>query len=156
MPTGKLKELLESQHVDFTSIPHSEAYTAQEIAALTHVPGKEFAKTVMVKVDGRLAMAVMPASYHADLEMLRKSIGASEVRLAREEEFDRLFADCEEGAMPPFGNLYGIEEYVDSALQEDEMIAFNAGSHFELVRMSFSDFKRLAHPKIAHFARKDH
>ena len=156
MPTGKLKEYLESQHVDFTSIPHSEAYTAQEIAALTHVPGKEFAKTVMVKVDGRLAMAVLPASYHADLDKLRKSIGAAEVRLAREDEFDRLFADCEEGAMPPFGNLYGIEEYVDSALQEDEMIAFNAGSHIELVRMSFNDFQRLAHPKIAHFACKDH
>ena len=156
MPTGKLKELLESQHVDFTSIPHSEAYTAQEIAALTHVPGKEFAKTVMVKVDGRLAMAVIPASYHADLDMLRKSIGANEVRLAREEEFEKLFSDCEEGAMPPFGNIYGIEEYVDAALREDEMIAFNAGSHIELIRMSFNDFERLAHPKIAHFALKDH
>ena len=156
MPTGKLKELLESQHVDFTSIPHSEAYTAQEIAALTHVPGKEFAKTVMVKVDGRLAMAVIPASYHADLDMLRKSIGANEVRLAREEEFEKLFSDCEEGAMPPFGNLYGIEEYVDSALREDEMIAFNAGSHIELIRMSFNDFERLTHPKIARFALKDH
>ncbi len=156
MPTGKLKELLESQHVDFTSIPHSEAYTAQEIAALTHVPGKEFAKTVMVKVDGRLAMAVIPASYHADLDMLRKSIGANEVRLAREEEFEKLFSDCEEGAMPPFGNLYGIEEYVDSALREDEMIAFNAGSHIELIRMSFNDFERLTNPKIARFARKDH
>ncbi|MCK4911433.1 MAG: YbaK/EbsC family protein [Thermodesulfovibrionales bacterium] len=156
MPTGKLKELLESQHVDFTSIPHSEAYTAQEIAALTHVPGKEFAKTVMVKVDGRLAMAVIPASYHADLDMLRKSIGANEVRLAREEEFEKLFSDCEEGAMPPFGNLYGIEEYVDAALREDEMIAFNAGSHIELIRMSFNDFERLTHPKIAHFALKDH
>ncbi len=156
MPTGKLKEFLESQDVDFTSIPHSEAYTAQEIAALTHVPGKEFAKTVMVKVDGRLAMAVLPASYHADLDMLRKSIGASEVRLATEDEFDRLFSDCEEGAMPPFGNLYGIDEYVDSALQEDEMITFNAGSHIELIRMSFNDFKRLAHPKIARFALKDH
>ncbi len=155
MPTGKIKEYLESHHVDFTSIPHSKAYTAQEIAALTHVPGKEFAKTVMVNIDGRLAMAVLPASYHADLDMLRESLGADEVRLAREEEFERLFSDCEEGAMPPFGNLYGIEEYVDESLWEDEMIAFNAGSHIELIRMSFSDFEKLSHPTIVHFAHKD-
>ena len=155
MPTGKLKEFMESHQVKFTSIPHSEAYTAQELAALTHTPGKEFAKTVMVMVDGKLAMAVLPASYHADLEMLRESIGAEEVRLAKEEEFEKVFSDCEEGAMPPFGNLYGLEEYVDYALWEDEMISFNAGSHFELVRMSFNDFQELTHPTITHFARKD-
>ena len=156
MPTGKLKEFLESQHADFTSIIHDEAFTAQEITALAHVPGKEFAKTVMVKVDGRLAMAVLPASYHADLEMLKKSIGAYEVRLAKEYEFEKVFFDCEGGAMPPFGNLYGMEEYVDDSLEEDETIVFNAGTHFELVRMSFKDFERLAHPKMAHFARKGH
>ena len=156
MPLGKLKEFLESEQAVFTSIPHSEAFTAQEIAALTHVPGREFAKTVMVKVDGKLAMAVLPASYHADLDKLRRSIGASEVRLAKEYEFERVFSDCEEGAMPPFGNLYGMEEYVDASLEGDEFIAFNAGSHFELLRMSFREFERLAHPKVAHFAQKEH
>ena len=156
MPIGKLKEILKTRHVHYTSIPHSVAYTSQEVAALTHMPGKELAKIVMVKVDGKLTMTVLPASYHADLEMLREAIGADKVELAKEEEFNQVFSDCEEGAMPPFGNLYGLDEYVDDSLMEDEMIAFNAGSHFELVRMSFHDFEELAHPKIAHFAYKDH
>ena len=156
MLTEKLRDYLESRHVHYTTIPHVEAFTAQHIAAAAHIPGKELAKTVIVKVDGRLAMAVLPASYRADLRMLREAIGAGEVELASEREFEELFEDCEAGAMPPFGNLYGLEEYVDTALSEDEEIAFNAGSHKELVRMAFRDFEELVHPKLARFARKEH
>lgn len=156
MPRERLREFLESRQVRYTSINHLPAFTAQEIAALSHISGKELAKTVMVKVDGRLAMAVLPASFRMDLDMLREAVGAKEVELAKEYEFENLFPDCEPGAMPPFGNLYGMEEYVDASLAEDELIAFNAGSHMELVRMAFRDFEELVHPRLARFAHKEH
>jgi Ala-tRNA(Pro) deacylase len=156
MPRERLREFLESSHVRYSSIAHLPAYTAQEIAALTHIPGRELAKTVMVKVDGRLAMAVLPASYRLDLEMLREALDAAKVELAKEYEFEAMFPDCEAGAMPPFGNLYGMEEYVDASLAEDEQIAFNAGSHMELVIMAFRDFEAIVHPRLVRFAYKEH
>jgi Ala-tRNA(Pro) deacylase len=129
-------------------ISHSVAYTAQGIAALTHTPGKELAKTVMVMVDGRLAMAVAPASCRVGLYRLKKYLGADSVELASEFEFRDRFPDCETGSMPPFGNLYGMGVFVDQALAEDQEIAFNAGSHRELMRMKFSDFRELVKPAI--------
>ncbi len=147
MPVQKLKEFLDSQKVKYVAITHSPAFTAQEVAARAHIPGKELAKTVMVKVDGRLAMAVLPASLHVDLERLRSSIDAAKVELATEREFKDRFPDCEVGAMPPFGNLYGMEVFVAKRLAEDEEIAFNAGSHTELIRLRYADFERLVKPK---------
>jgi Ala-tRNA(Pro) deacylase len=153
MPVQKLKEFLDSQKVKYVTIYHSPAFTAQEIAASAHIPGQELAKTVMVKVDGKMAMAVLPASYRVDLDRLAQVVGADRVELANEKEFKDMFPACEVGAMPPFGNLYGMETYVADSLTEDDEIAFNAGSHTELVRMKYEDFARLAQPKITTLSR---
>jgi len=148
MPVAKLKEFLDDNGVPFTSIVHSKAYTAQGIAHSAHIPGKEVAKTVMVKLDGRLAMAVLPAPLTVHVDKLRRASGAVSVELAREEDFRRDFPGCELGAMPPFGNLFQMEVFVDPRLSEDEEIAFNAGSHSELIRMSYKDFERLVQPRL--------
>ena len=152
MPVHTLKKFLDEHHIKYVVISHSPAYTAQEIAASAHVRGKELAKTVMLKVDGHLAMAVLPASRHIDFELLREAVGARTVGLASEREFKGLFPECEVGAMPPFGNLYGLKTYVADALAEDDTIAFNAGTHTELIRMPYRDFARLVNPMVLEFA----
>ncbi|MBI4721085.1 MAG: YbaK/EbsC family protein [Chitinivibrionia bacterium] len=152
MPVKKLKEFLDAHNIEYVSISHSPAYTAQKIAASAHVPGKELAKTVMIKIGGTMAMAVLPAPYKIDLKQLKEVIGAGEVEIASEQEFKNLFPECDIGAMPPFGNLYGMDVYAAERLAEDEEIAFNAGSHTELIKMSFKDFERLVRPKIVMFS----
>jgi Ala-tRNA(Pro) deacylase len=152
MPVKKLKEFLDQNNVKYVSITHSPVYTAQEIAASAHIKGKELAKTVMVKLDGRMAMAVLPASYRVDFGQLKEASGAGKAELANEEEFKDLFPECDVGAMPPFGNLYGMEVYAAESLAEDEKIAFNAGSHTEIVQLAYSDFKRLVNPKVLRFS----
>jgi len=152
MPVQRLKEFLDREEVKYVSISHSPAYTAQEIAASAHVPGKELAKTVIVKLDGRMAMAVLPASLKIDFAKLKQASGAAEVELASEREFRDMFPGCEVGAMPPFGNLYDVDVYVSPQLAEDEEIAFNAGSHTELVKLAYRDFERLVQPKLAEIA----
>lgn len=154
MPSTKLKEFLDRHNTKYEVISHSLAYTAQEIAASAHIPGKKLAKTVIVKIDNRIAMAVLPASYRVDLELLKKAIGASKVELAREEEFKSMFPDCEVGAMPPFGNLYNMEVLVAESLAEEGEIAFNAGFHTELIRLAYKDYARLAKPKVKKFSFK--
>jgi Ala-tRNA(Pro) deacylase len=153
MPVQQLKDLLDSYRIKYVSIQHSPAYTAQEIAASAHVSGRQLAKTVMVKVDGNMAMAVLPASQKADLGLLQAALGAKHVELASETEFRRLFPECELGAMPPFGNLYDMSVYVSEGLTEDEEIVFNAGSHTELIQLAYMDFERLVRPKIFRFER---
>ena len=148
MPLQTVNDFLDSERVKYTTISHSEAYTALEIAASAHIPGKELAKTVMVKIDGEMAMLVLPASSRVALELLKLAAGANEVELAREDEFEQWFPGCETGAMPPFGNLYGMEVFVSESLTEDDEIAFNAGSHTELIRLSYHDFQRLVRPRV--------
>jgi Ala-tRNA(Pro) deacylase len=133
-------------------ITHSPAYTAQGIAGLTHISGKELAKTVMVKLDEKLAMAVLPANYHVDLATLKRTLKAKTMALASEDDFKDRFSECETGAMPPFGNLFGLPVFADDNLAKDKEIAFNAGTHRELIRMSWDDFKRLAEPMMLRFA----
>ena len=152
MPVQKLKEFLDSNNVKYVTISHSPTFTAQEIAATAHIPGKELAKTVMVKIDGKMAMAVLPAYYQIDFDRLNEAAGAETVELASEEEFKGLFPNCDVGAMPPFGNLYDMDVFVESHLAEDEEIAFNAGSHTELLRLSYKDFEQLVQPKVANFS----
>ncbi len=148
MPTQRLKEFLDSNKVKYVAISHSQAFTAQEIAASAHIPGRQLAKTVMVTLDGDMAMAVLPATDRVDLKLLKKAAGVKKAKLAGEQEFKDLFPDCEIGAMPPFGNLYDLEVYVAASLAEGEEIAFNAGSHTELIRMAYADFERLVKPKV--------
>jgi Ala-tRNA(Pro) deacylase len=152
MSITKVREFLDSHHIKYIVIGHSPAYTAQEIASLAHVSGKEMAKTVMVKVDGKMAMAVLPASYQVDFDLLKQGLGATRVELAHEWEFKHMFPDCEVGAMPPFGNLYNMPVYVARALAEDEEIAFNSGTLTELFMMQYKDFEKLVRPEVIKFA----
>ena len=155
MPVARLKKFLDDHNVKYVTITHSPAITAQEIAASAHIPGKELAKTVMVQVDGKMAMAVLPASHQVDFELLKAATGATRVELAGERAFRDMFPECELGAMPPFGNLYGMEVIVSKTLAEDEQIAFNAGSHTELIRLAYRDFQRLVGPKVVKLSSKD-
>jgi Ala-tRNA(Pro) deacylase len=155
MPVKKLKEFLDEQKVKYVIMKHSPAYTAQEIASSAHIKGKELAKTVIVKIDGAMAMAVLPASFRVDMDALKKATGAKKIELAPEKEFKDLFPECETGAMPPFGNLYDMDVYVASSLAEDENIAFNAGSHTELIQLPYADFERLVGHKVVQFSRKE-
>ena len=152
MPANKLKRFLDENHIRYISIRHSPAYTAQETAASAHIPGKEVIKTVMLYIDGELAMAVLPSTRMLDLELLRHAADAESVTLATESQFKDRFPDCEAGAMPPFGNLYEMPVYVDRSVTLDDQIAFNAGSHAELIQLDYGDYERLVHPIIAEFA----
>jgi Ala-tRNA(Pro) deacylase len=151
MPVQTLREFLDRNRIKYVLISHSPAHTAQEVAASAHIPGRALAKTVIVKLDGRLAMAVLPASEMIDLELLADAAFAQKAELAEEEEFGDRFPDCQLGAMPPFGNLYGMDVYVADSLAEDDEIAFNAGSHTELIRMAYPDYARLVKPRILRF-----
>lgn len=152
MPIQKIKEYLDEKGVKYVTISHSPAYTAQTIAASAHVPGKELAKTVVVKLDDKLAMAVLPASKKIDFKLLKSVSGSKNVSLASEQEFKDKFPGCEVGAMPPFGNLYDMDVFVTESLAEDDEIAFNAGSHTELIRMKYGDFDDLVKPQKVHFS----
>jgi len=152
MAIASLREYLDRHGVKYIVISHSPAYTARGIAALSHVPGGELAKTVIVKLDGELVMAVLPASLRVDLVLLKKVRNANTAELAAEGDFKERFEECELGAMPPFGNLYGVDVIADESLTHDQEIAFNACSHRELIRLAWADFEALAKPQIARFA----
>ena len=151
MPSKKLKEFLDSHDIPYITITHSQAFTAQKVAASVHIPGKNMVKTVMVVINGSMAMAVLPASFYVDFNLLKEITGEGNVRLASEAEFKDMFPDCELGAMPPFGNLYNLEVYVAKVLTEDEEIAFNAGTHTEIIQMTYLDFEHMVHPRIMKF-----
>jgi Ala-tRNA(Pro) deacylase len=148
----ELKKFLDENKIRYVTVTHSTAYTAQEVAALTHTKGKDFAKTVMVMLDGTLAMAVVPASHQVDLIRLKEGTRANTVALANESEFRARFPGCETGAMPPFGNLFDMAVFIDESLTKDVEIAFNAGSHNELIRLLYEDLERLVKPKVLKFA----
>jgi Ala-tRNA(Pro) deacylase len=152
MPLTSLRQYLDKHNVKYTVISHSPAYTAQGIVALAHISGKEMAKTVMVKLDNKLVMTVLPASFRVDLGLLKKATGATVAELASEDEFKDRFPECETGAMPPFGNLYGFDVIVDQSLTKDEEIAFNACSHRELIRLAWRDYEGLVNPKVIRIA----
>jgi Ala-tRNA(Pro) deacylase len=153
MLTRTVAQLLESARVPYRLLPHARAYTAQGTAASLHVSGRDFAKCVLVQAsDGRRMMAVVPGARHLDLEALGGLLG-SDVELLPELDAAKLFPDCEAGAEPPFGNLYGLSTYVDESLARDHDIVFNAGSHVEAVRMKYADWARLVAPAVARIAR---
>ena len=151
MPVKKLKQFLDENRVKYVCISHSKAYTAQEVAQSAHVPGRAMAKVVIVELDGVMAMAVLPANRKIVLQDLRDVTGSEQVRFAPEEKFQGRFPDCEIGAMPPFGNLYGMKVFVAESLGENEEIAFNAGSHEEVIKLKYADFERLVQPMVMSF-----
>jgi len=147
----RLKSFLDEQKVCYTLMTHSPAYTAQAAAATLHVPGKEVAKTVVVRAGDQTLLAILPASCHINWKKLAAVVGR-DVRLATEQEFINLFPDCELGAMPPLGQLYSLPVFVDQALAADEEIVFNAGTHRDAIRMRYADFATLEKPRVASFA----
>ena len=148
MPVKKLKEFLDGHNIKYVCISHSPAYTSQEIAASAHISGKQLAKTVIAKVNGGMAMVVVPAHEHVNFSELKKATGVANADLASESEFKGKFPECEVGAMPPFGNLYDMPVYVSNELTKMGTITFNSGSHSELIQLSYDDFARLVNPKI--------
>lgn len=148
----RVQQFLDDAKVPYQVCEHRLAYTAPEVAAAQHVPGKKMAKSVILRVKDRYVMAVLPAAYHVDLDRFRDVVGGEEVRLAQEGEFAALFPDSEPGAMAPFGHLYGLPVCMDRALEEDEEVFFNDGTHTETIRMAFRDDQRLAQPTVADFA----
>lgn len=151
----KLRGFLDDNDVEYIVMSHSRAYTAQRIAAAAHIPGKELAKTVILQVDGELMMCVLPAPEKVSLLKVKELTGADSVDLASEEEFGHFFPDCELGAMPPFGNLYGMTVIADKKLADDEEIFFNACSHRDLIRMGYKDFARLVKPRLGNISVRD-
>lgn len=149
---ARLERFLKEHNTAFKTLEHTEAFTAQEVAAEMHVPGKELAKVVMLKGEKGFVMAVLPASRRVDIHRLKNILGEKDLRLSTEEEFKALFPDCEPGAEPPFGNLYNIDTLVDKTLTEDEQIFFNAGTHTSAVKIDYKDYAALVKPKVAEFA----
>jgi Ala-tRNA(Pro) deacylase len=152
MPVTKVLELLESSGVSYETLEAPAAFTAQQTAEEARIPGRELAKTVVVKIDGAYAMAVLPAPARIDFALLAGVAGSIKVELATEEEFAELFPDCEVGAMPPFGNLYGLKVYVEEDLAQDERISFYGCSHDRLIRMAYKDYARLVSPQAGRFS----
>jgi Ala-tRNA(Pro) deacylase len=155
MPVKKLRKFLDDNEVKYITVNHSPAYTAREVAASAFVPRREFAKATIVKLGGAMAIAVVPASRHVDLEKLASEAGVGSAVLAGEDEFQDAFPGCEVGAMPPFGNLYDMPTYVDTLLQEDDEIAFNAGTHTQIVRLAYDDYVKLVRPKVCSISVKE-
>ncbi len=149
----RLENYLREQGVPFQVQQHPIAYTAQDVAASEHIPGKQVAKVVIVFADNTMVMLVLPAPYRVDFNRVGQALGARDVRLADEVELGAAFPDCEVGAMPPFGNLYHLPMYVETRLAEDESIVFPIGTHTETMRLKYADFARLVNPPLLEFAR---
>ena len=152
---SKLIEYLNQNKVRYEILHHPEAFTAQELAAIEHIKGKNHAKVVMIKANGETFMAVLAADHRVDLEKLDKATG-KRAALATEAEFKALFPDCAVGTMPPFGSLYNLKTYLDKSLAQDEFIVFEAGTHTDAVKMGYADYARLAQPIVADIAIKLH
>ena len=150
----RLRSFLDSRHAEYTLTKHANAFTAREVAAAEHLPPREVAKTVVIFGDGTYHMIVVPASKLVDLIEVRPTLGLAQVRLAREEELGMLFPDCELGAMPPLGPLYGFPVYLDASLAGEDTIAFNAGTHREVIHMKTTEFRRLVTPSIVSLVRE--
>jgi Ala-tRNA(Pro) deacylase len=149
----QLIDCLDENKVSYEVLHHPEAVTAQRIAQAEHVKGRHHAKVVMVKSGDQHLMMVLPADHQIDLEKVEKAIGKS-VSLDNEQEFKTLFSDCAIGAMPPFGNLYGLPTYVDQSLVEQDYIVFEAGTHTDAIRLSYRDYEKIVKPKVNDLATK--
>src|SRR5262245_8484155 len=150
----RLDEFLNGRNIDFRRLHHRPAYTANRVAQVLHVPGKEMAKTVLLRTGEGYALAVLPATHRVDLDRVRQDLDTTWVGLASESEMEQIFSDCERGAMPPFGSLYRLPTLVDESLAEDEEIVFEGQTHEEAICMKYRDFITAEHPRIGHFARR--
>jgi Ala-tRNA(Pro) deacylase len=147
-----MEKYLRENGVGFEVKTHEQAFTMQEVAAALHVPGNQVAKVVIVCADKEKVMLVLPAPYRMNVDLVRDLVGAKKIRLAKEEEFADLFPDCATGAMPPFGNLYGVPVYVDRSMAEEPDMVFRIGTHRETMKIAYADFVRLAQPVVGDFS----
>jgi Ala-tRNA(Pro) deacylase len=154
MPVKRITQYLKKEKVKYKTLKYKPAYTAQEVAASAHIPGHQLAKSVMVQIDGEMAMAVLSAAYQIDFNQLKKTLGAKKVTLATEKKFEDFLPDCELGSTPPFGNLYDLKVLVDKKLTAEETIAFCSGKHSELIQLAYQDFERLVKPEVIEFSIK--
>ncbi len=150
MPSTNLTNFLRQHNVKFSTISHTPAYTAQEIAAAAHISGMSLAKSVVMKIDGKLAILVEPANCKVNLKALQQELKARNIELAHEYEFQDVFIECETGAVPPIGELFDIDVYVDDVIKYQDEIAFSAGNHSELIKMRYDDFENLVKPTHVH------
>ncbi len=148
----KIDELLTSRHVPFEALHHRPTYTANRMAQVLHVPGKEVAKSVLLRSGNDYILVVLPATHYVDMDRIRRRLGEQDVEMASEEEIERVFPDCERGAMPPFGSLYHIHTLMDESLAEDEEIVFENQTHEDAIRMRFDDYESLEHPIKGRFS----
>jgi Ala-tRNA(Pro) deacylase len=148
----RIREYLDSQNVPYEWLPHPQAFTAQEVAHSLHISGKRLAKTVIVDADGRTVMAVLPASHRLLMPELKAALEARHLMMLPEGELAKIFPECDLGALPPFGNLYGIDVWVDRAITDQGEIVFNAGTHVDAVRMKYADYAQLAKPHVGRFS----
>lgn len=147
-----LRSYLDEMGINYQWSHHDPAYTAQDLAMKEHVPGKRVIKPVIVRADGRFVICALPASSYVDIDTLRKELNVQDARLADEDEFASVFKDCERGAEPPIGGLFGLPTVVDDSLLGQEMVTFQAGTHADAVTMRTADYLKAAHPMTAHFA----
>ena len=148
-----LQSYLDEMGVHYRCSKHADAYTAQDLAAAEHIPGRKVIKPVVVRADGEFVMCALPASYKVDLSELRAQLQAEEVQLADERSLQEMFPDCELGAEPPIGRLYGLSTLMDESLFADDRVTFQAGTHSDAITMSLADYRRVAQPEVAYFGR---
>jgi Ala-tRNA(Pro) deacylase len=148
MPVRPVAEFLDQNQINYHCYNHAPTMTAMETAESAHIPGHQLAKTVVLKADGRHIMAVLPATERLDMDKLRDAVGARHIEMAPESEFNSLFPWCEIGGEPPLGTLYGMDVFMDSGLMTEDVIAFNAGTHTELVKMDMQSYRALQHPMV--------
>ena len=148
----RIRDYLDSQKAPYEWLPHPQAFTAQEVAHSLHVSGKRLAKTVILNADGRLVMAVLPASHRLIMPELKAALEVRRLEMLPESELAKIFPDCDLGAIPPFGNLYGIEVWVDRPVEESGELVFTAGTHVDAVRMKYSDYAELVKTHVGRFS----
>lgn len=153
MSHTRLQSFLDQLDATYRVSHHDSAYTAQELAMAEHIPGKQVIKPVIVQADGQFVMCALPACYRVDLEELKQQIPARQVSLVDEAKLPDVFPDCELGAEPPVGRIYGLVTLMDESLTADDHVTFQAGTHHDSVTMSLAEYRRVAQPEIAHFAR---
>ena len=152
MPAKRITQYLKEEKIKYKTLKYKTAYTAQEIAASAHIPGRQLAKAVVVELDGEMALAVLSAAYQIDFKELKKALGVKKVKIATEKDFEDHLPDCELGSTPPFGNLYDMKVIVDEKLTAEETIAFCSGKHTELIQLAYQDFAKLVEPEVAEFS----
>ncbi len=148
----KILDYLDQSGASYSVSEHRPAFSAQVLAAEEHEKGRYVAKPVIIKAQGSYIMCVLPAPYRIIFDALRDYLGTDDVQMATEEQTRAIFSDCEEGAEPPFGKLYGVRTLMDRSLERDDHIIFQAGSHDKAVRMKMEEYLALAEPEIVDFA----